>query len=84
MSWNFETPGDLLYETTDNFYATKSMRSHVSHLAAREGELSCLGFPYLHHAVVKIFTHVRVVVPRVPATSTKLASFREVVHVAVS
>ena len=37
MSWNFETPGDLLYETTDNFYATKSMRSHVSHLAARAG-----------------------------------------------
>ena len=76
-------PGDLLYETTDNFYATKSMRSHVSHLAAREG-IIVSWFPYLHHAVAKIFTHVRVVVPRVPATSTPLASFREVVHVAVS
>ncbi len=37
---------------------------------------------FLH--ATKIFTHVGVVIPRVPATCTKLASFREVVHVRVT
>lgn len=38
----------------------------------------------LSRLIAKIFTHVGVVIPRVPATCTPLASFREVVHVRVT
>ena len=49
----------------------------------REALSSNFFFVLFLHAT-KIFTHVGVVIPRVPATCTKLASFREVVHVRVT
>ena len=63
-----------------------SMKFHASRLAVTWMFLSfvvaCRDIPCL--IVTKIFTHVRVIIPRVPATCTPLASFREVVHVRVA
>ena len=51
--------------------------------SSKETLTSFFFFVLLLHAT-KIFTHVGVVIPRVPATCTPLASFREVVHVRVT